>query len=267
VILDGSPYNLHPYNSHPLVLRIRERRALMTATVLVLYTIVGCGRTVNRSAERHIRDLLPDLIGNARQYRVHVDGAAGASALGKLESVTVDGDDIQMANGLLIDHLHLEMKNVDADVEHRKLRSVGSAKFTASIGEAAIDEFLAGESPDGEPDSLRNVHITMRKNQVTLSAERVLLGVGIPFRAYGPLRLSGPHRIELDPTRLVVIGIPVTGAPLDFLKRRFESAIDLSSLPVPILLDSVRTDSKTLIITGAPDILAMLRMRASGGAP
>lgn len=239
----------------------------MAAVAAALFVGGGCGRAVNRSAERHIRDLLPDLIGNARQYRVHVEADNGAAAVGKLESVTVDGDDIQLTNGLLIDHLHLEMKSVAADLERKHLRSIGSAKFTASLGEAALDEFLAGESPDGEPETLRNVHIRLRKNQVTISAERMVLGVGIPFHASGPLRLSGPHGIELDPTRLVVVGIPITGVPLNFLKRRFESAIDLSTLPVPILLDQVRTENKTLIISGAPDVSALLHMRAAGGVP
>jgi hypothetical protein len=251
---------------HVQLTRHGFRLADFAAIVVVCSLTAGCGRTVNRSAERHIRDLLPDLIGNARQYRVHVNGDAGAAAQGKLAFVTVDGDDIQMTNGLLIDHLHLEMTNVNADLVHKQLRSVGSASFTASIGEASLDEFLAGESPDSEPGTLRNVHISLRRNQVTISAERVLLGASIPFRAYGPLRLSGPHRIELDPTRLVVVGIPISGVPLEFLKRRFESAIDLSSLPVPILLHQVHTENRTLIMTGVPDIAAILRNRADGSA-
>jgi hypothetical protein len=145
------------------------------------------------------------------------------------------------------------------------LRSVGSAVFTASIGETALDEFLAGESPEGEPETLRNIHIKLRKSQVTLSADRVVLGAGIPFRAYGPLRLAGPHRIELDPSRLVVVGIPVSGIPLNFLKHRFESAIDLSSLPIPIILNSVRTENKLLILSGKPDMAAIIEMHANGG--
>ncbi len=255
------------HESPEIVWRNSTRLTSITVAAVALCLASGCGRAVNRSAERHIRDLLPELIGTARQYRVHVDAGSAAAAKGRLSSVTVDGNDIQMSNGLLIDHLHLEMKNVDADLERRRLRSIGSAKFTVSIGEAALDEFLAGRSPDDNPDSLRKVHITLRKDQVTISAERVVLGVGVPFRAYGPLRLSGRSLIEMDPTRMVVVGIPVSGAPLTFLKRRFESAIDLSSLPIPIAVDQVRTENRSIIISGVPDISEMMRMHASGGAP
>lgn len=239
------------------------RVALLMAACLLHFGLNGCGRAVNRSAERHIRDLLPDLLGSARQYRVHVEGNGGAAARGKLDTVTVDGDDIQMPNGLLIDHLHLEMRNVNADLDHRQLRSVGSARFTASIGEAALEEFLAGESPEGE--TLSNVRILLRQGHVTLSADRVVLGLGVPFRAYGPLHVTGPHRIELDPTKLVVVGIPITGVPLNFLKHRFETAIDLSTLPIPVTIDQVKTENKMLILSGSPDIPAMQRMRALDG--
>ena len=225
--------------------------------------LAGCGRAINRSAERRIRDLLPDLVGNARQYRVHVEGADSETARGKLRSISVDGMDINLSNGLLLDSLHLDMMQVQADLEHKQLKSVGSAHFTASIGEPALDEFLAGESPEGE--TLRNLRITIREGTVTIRGERVVLGLGVPFRAYGPLRLAGSEAIELDPNKLVVIGIPISGAPLRFIKKKFESAMDLSSLPIPLRLDGVEMHNRKLILSGTPDIQAMLRLRATEG--
>lgn len=237
-----------------LLSRISLSARLILLLGLLLFAS-GCGRAVNRSAERHIRDELPEIVGPARQYRVHVSGDESHTAQGHLEAVAIDGDDVQMNNGLLLDQLHLDLKNVDVDLHHKQLHSVESARFVATIGEASLDEFLAGETPEGE--TIRNAHITLHDNTVTLTAERVVLGAGVPFRATGPLKLRDSQHLELDPNRLVVVGIPITGVALRFLKERFESAIDLTRLSFPLTLTSVQTAKGKLILTGSADVVAM----------
>ncbi len=234
---------------------------LVSAAVIVLLTMpnVGCGRAVNRTAERHIRDMLPNIVGSARHYSVHVEGGPSGVAAGKLSSIAIEGDDVQLSNGLLIDHLQVTLKDVVADLDHKQLRRIGSATFSAVVGQTAVDEFLAGEEPEGE--TLRNVHVIFRHNSVILSGERVILGAGVPFKAYGPLKTVRPQGIEMDASRLVVMGIPISGQPLTFLKKRFESSVDLSTLPIPLQIDTVRTENKVLIVSGKPDIGALLQFR------
>ncbi|HLK57006.1 MAG TPA: LmeA family phospholipid-binding protein, partial [Chthonomonadaceae bacterium] len=128
--------------------------------------------------------------------------------------------------------------------------SIKEIRFTATVGEAGIDEFLAGEEPPDE--KIRKVRVTFGEgNLVKIAAERETLGVGVPFTATGPLRLVSPTRMELDPTRLVVVGIPLEGVPLRFLKDRFESSIDLASLPVAATLTDVRTIRGKLLLSGS----------------
>jgi hypothetical protein len=219
--------------------------------------LTGCERAINRSAERKIRDALPDLLGPARAYSVHVSGAATRTAQGHLARVTVDGDDVDLSNGLLLDRLHLDLKNVEVDTGRRRVQRIGDVRFVATVGENSLDEFLAGESPEGEP--IRNIRVLLESNNsVTLSADRVVLGAGVPFRLTGPLRIVGPQRIEIDPTRLTVIGIPLSGAPLRFLKQRFESAIDLSSMPFAVRLTGVQTQPGKLILSGTADVTSLL---------
>src|SRR5258708_3885228 len=83
--------------------------------LIILLLLNGCGRAVNRSAERRIRDILPDLLGPARQYRAHVESSPDRTVQGRLASVTVDGDDVELPNGLLLDRLHLDLKGVEVD--------------------------------------------------------------------------------------------------------------------------------------------------------
>ncbi len=228
----------------------------MSFCLVSLLLFCGCGRAINRSAERRIREALPNLLGSARQYQVHVDGAADRTLRGHLASVTIDGDDVQLANGLLLDQLHLELKGVDVDLNRGQLRHIQEARFTATVGEVGLDEFMAGEAPPGE--TYRNVRFTLRNGLVTIRGERIVLGVGVPFALTGPLRLVGPTRIEIDPKHLTLVGIGISGLPLRFLKNRFESAIDLSSLPFPVQLTSVQAEMGRLTLSGTADTNALL---------
>ena len=239
-----------------------NRRGIATLLVVLgcflLLLCMGCGRTINRAAERRIRDALPDILGPARQYKAHVANAPERTVQGRLASVEIDGDGVQLSNGLILDHLHLDLKGVEVDTGQKRVKQIREALFTATIRQADLDEYLAGESPIGE--TLKEVRLTlMANNQVTLTGKRLVLGLGVPFRMTGPLRVVTPQKIELDSTRLVVIGIPISGGPLHFLKQRFESAMDLSTLPIPIQVTQVQTEKGKLILSGTADVVAILQ--------
>lgn len=235
--------------------------SISLAAAALVAAICGCGRPVNRAAERRIRDALPQLLGSARSYRVHVSGEPLSTVRGRLQHVAIDGDDVSLRNGLLLDRLNLELSGVDVDTARGRVQSIQSATFTAVMGEVALDEFMAGEAPEGE--TIRAARVKLGPGQeVTLSAERVTLGIGIPFSLRGPLRLAGPERLQLDPDRMTVVGVPITGRVLQFIKRRFESAIDLSTLPFPIGLTSVRVSPGMLTLTGTADAGAILSAAA-----
>ena len=199
----------------------------------------------------------------ARQYKVHVEGAAERTIGGRLSRVTIDGDDVELRNGLLLDHLHLDLQGVDYDTRRRQVRDIKEARFQAALSSNTLDVYLAGEAPPNE--TIRHPRVTFGQgNEVTIAAERVTLGVGVPFRLTGPLRIAGPRRLELDPTRLVVVGIPLPNPLMRFVVQRFEGASDLSPLPFPVQLTGVQTAPGTLTLTGTADVAALLKRAQSG---
>ncbi len=218
----------------------------------------ACSRVVNRTAERRIREALPEAIAPARQYRVHIENAPLQSVAGKFANIAIDGDDVQFPTGLLLDNLHIDLKNVDIDTGKRKVRHIGEARFTITISEKSLDQFLAGEAPAGE--NIRKTRLTFAdNNMVTVTGERVtLLNVGIPFRLSGPIRAASSTRVEIDPRRLTVAGIPLSGGVLSFFKGRIESSLDLRKLPVPVELSSVTTQRGSLTLAGSVDAEALL---------
>lgn len=220
--------------------------------MLTAALLTGCGRAINRSAERRIRDMLPQVLGPARQYQVHVGGSPVGTVEGHLAHVEVDGDDVQLAGGLLIDRLKLDLTNVNVDTRHGRVRSIGSAQFGATIGQATIDEALAGEAPDSEHVRKLQVRI-LAGDRATISGERVVFGVGVPFAVSGTLRVAAPQRIEIDPTSLSVVGIDVPGILFRVLKSRFEGAMDLSTLPFPVRVTAVTTEAGAVTLVGDAD--------------
>ena len=235
-------------------------RILIGAVVLAVLLVAGvnCTRVVNRTAERRIREALPDAIGPAREYRVHIENAPLQTVAGKFANVVIDGDEVRFPSGLLLDNLHIELKNVDIDTGKAKVRHIGDARFTITVSDKSLDQYLAGESPVGE--TIRHAQVSFADNSmVTVSGERVtLLNVGIPFRLAGPIRAASPTRVEIDPHHLTVVGIPIGGIVLDFLKGRIESAVDLKQFPVSVQLASVTTRQGSMTLSGSIDAEALL---------
>ena len=231
--------------------------------------LFGCGRTINRAAERRVRDALPEILGPARAYRVHIDNEPDRTLRGHLARVLIDGDQVRLKNGLYFDSLHLELRGVDVDTNAGRVRTIKETHFTATASAANVNEYIVGETFAGE--KLRRVRVAFAPSGVTLSAEREIVNVNppvigkvhlyAPFHLVGPVRLGGPRRLELDPTNLTVIGIPISGAPLRFLMQRFESGFDLNVLPFPVTLTQVQTGADVITLSGAADVSSLIQRK------
>ena len=228
---------------------------------------LGCGRAINRAAERRVRDALPGALGPARQYRVHIDNDPERTVRGRLARVLIDGDQVQLKSGMYFDTLHLELRGVDVDTRAGRVRSIKATNFVATTSAATVNEYLVGETFSG--GRLRNVRVSFAPSGVTLSAEREVVNVNpplvgkvilfAPFQLTGPVRIAGPRRLELDAAHLDLVGIPISGAPLRFLTRRFESGFDLNALPFPVTLTQVQTGLNTITLSGTADVSVLLQ--------
>lgn len=226
--------------------------------VFSLWGVAGCNRPINREAEKRVKAVLPELLGPARQYAVRVDGGWDRTVRGKLRKVAIDGYDVELSSGLIVDQLRLDLDNVDVDLDRKRVRSVGAARFTATIGKKTLDEFLAGESPEGE--TLKNTRITLEdNNRVTIASQRVVLGVGVPFTVSGRVSVGGAQKIAFDAQGATVATIGVPGFVVDYLKNRFVSGVELRSLAFPVTLTDVQTRSGFLTLTGTVDAAALLQ--------
>lgn len=232
---------------------------LLFVFMVAFLALNGCSRPINRAAERRIRDVLPNIIGTAKRYTAHVDNPPERTIEGKLATVTITGEDVHFKNGLLVDNLNLTLKGVEVDTDTKRLRKIRRTEFTITVGEANVNEYLVDEIMDGE--TLRNIRIKFFESVVTISGQRVVLGIGVPFEITGPLRITGPTLVELDATRLKVVGLPFKGRVLDFIKHRMDTVADLSGFSFPMLLNEVKVTSGKLVLSGTANPMPLLDTR------
>src|SRR6266487_4463315 len=105
------------------------------AAICCAILIVGCGRTINRTAERKIRDALPGYIGPARVWRAHVENPPERTLRGRLSVVTIDGEGVDLKQTVTLDTLHIEMHDTEVDSGRQQLKKVGSTTFLAVVTE------------------------------------------------------------------------------------------------------------------------------------
>lgn len=235
----------------------KTRLAIVLLLALSLCFTSGCGRTINRVAEEKIRDVLPSVIGPAKSYKVQIVNSDLRTLQGKVSTVFIEGTDVILPSGLLLDKLNVQLKDVVVDTGRKKIKSIRSTSFDLSVSEANLDEFMAGESPVGE--EIQNIRIHFKpKNVVTVTGARVTIGLAIPFTMTGPVKVAGAQKIELDPEHLVVSGLPIGGVPLQFIKKRIESSADLSNLGVPMTLSKIETQASLMRLYGTIDAKTLI---------
>lgn len=237
-------------------MNLRDRRHGLAVVLLLAGLLAltgGCGRVVNRTVERKIREALPGTLGPAREYRVHVASPMGRTLRGQLGSVNVGGDEVELPNGMVLEGLSLDLKDVDVDVKRKRLRSIKESRFRIIIRDTDVDHFLAGKSPKGE--TVRNAHVTFGAGgALVVTADRIVDGETIPMRAAGSLKIRDPQHAGVDLDRLSVVGAPVEGPELELVRSKVENAVDLSRLPIPVSLTRIDSGAGTLILEGTADL-------------
>jgi uncharacterized protein YceK len=233
--------------------------SLLFLAIFVFMAISGCGRVINRTAERKIRDVLPVYLGPAKVWRAHVDNNAMRTLGGKLSVITIDGEDVQLQNTIECQQLHIVMHDVDVDVVKGKLKSVGPTSFSVLITQQSLNRFLHGfQYPEGE--RLKINHVGIQKGLLTLNMTWNLLGRDWSFTVTGQPELVAGNKLELEPNRLTVLGIPapLPASALRYIAHFFNHAFDFSTLPFPVYITQAAVDNNQIELSGTADVMKSL---------
>jgi len=237
-------------------------RLSRTLPILAILALAGCTRTINRTAERRIRDALPGYIGPAQVWTAHVENPPERTVRGRLARVTIDGEGVQLRQTIVCERLHIEMRDVVVDTGRNRLRSVGETSFEAVVSEQGLNDYLrATPPPPDEPTRVKSV--ALRQGRMIASATRWLLGRDWPYTVTAEPRLVSPTKLEFDPDRMTVVGlrVPLPASALRWLARRLDQGFDFSTLPFPLRISRFQVENGRITLTGTADIMQSLNER------
>ncbi len=238
-----------------------------TAIILACILTSGCTRTVNRAAERRIRDVLPQYIGNARVWRAHVENPPERTIRGKLSRITIDGEAVDFGEIIRMAGLHIDMRDATFDVDRKRLTSVASTAFETEIDERDLNDYLRKfPPPDQEPVRIKRVWL--RPGSMYAEGTRWALGKAWPFTATSKPALISPTRVKFDVEKMSVVGLPVPlpAAWLSWLSHRLSQGFDFTTLPFPVRIESFKIESGRLTLTGTADVMQSLNSRLASKA-
>ena len=215
----------------------------------------GCARTVNRTAERRIRDALPRMIGPARVWRAHVESPAARTLRGRLRRVTIHGEEVELRSALRLATLDVDVRNIAVDPARGRVQSAGDAVFSAAVTERDLNEYLQRfPAPPEEP--VRYRHVYVRTGRFYVEGVRSLAGRQWTFNITAEPRLASPTRLLFDPDRMAVLGmrVPLPASALRFLARILSDGFDFTALPLPVKIHNFRAEYGRIVLSGEADV-------------
>jgi hypothetical protein len=229
--------------------------------VLPLVVAAGCGRGVERIAERRVNALLPEVIGPADRYATRVRGdSPGALSRGRMRRVHVDGVGVRLSETLTVDTLVLDLDQVAVDLKARRLRGVERVTFRASVGEENLNRYLRAQRPD-----IPGLRVALGPSRATVHARPQLLGIStVPVSVDGAVTpRAGGRFLDFIPNGAQVSIVPVPAPVLRYLSEKVNPVIDLTAVRIPVRVERVEIRSGTLLLGGSVAPEDLLRLAAA----
>lgn len=233
----------------------RSRRSgvwlLVLLSLAAALAAAGCNTGVaERTAEGQLRRRLPEIIGPAESYRVDIRAASDLSVMeGRLRTVTIEGKRVRVGYAWTVDHLLVVLDKVRVDVEKETLRSVGAARFQATIRPATLVRYL-----EDDEESLRDANILLEDGKLTITGRYLLMGLWTSFRVSGTLDLLDNSRIGFRTSGARAAGLPVPARIIRHLEQRLNPVLDVSQTVLPVELTLVQVRPDGVVVSGVPHL-------------
>lgn len=225
------------------------------ASALLLFPVLlltGCSSLSPQTVAAHkIADALPQTLGPARHYDVQVDGDTLALTRGRARQVRIQGEDVQVAPGAVLDTLDLTAQDVSFDTQTRRLDHVGAVVFAGTMGQAHLSDYLARCRPD--------LTVTLRQDDVEARLPVAAGPLHTTATVYGNLTPTAPGASTLDfaADRARLSFLPVPAFLVNRALDERNPVVDLSNLRIPVALQSADVENGALVLRGTADLDAL----------
>ena len=175
-------------------------------------------------------------------------------------SLLITGTEVEIRPGLVLDNLKITLTGLRVTLQQQV--SAESGQFTASLGSASLQHYLAGHIPDiGSPwntvlKRFENPRVAVEKRGVRLTIDAVL-----PLGLKASAELVGRGRIRdggiwLETTEIRALGIPLPGMVRDAIAEHYinRSLVDFQALGAPVTPTAVGYTQGALLLEGTVDV-------------
>jgi len=223
---------------------------LIAAAVGLIVLSAGCGeRLVARRVESAVEARLPELIGPADSYDVHVSGSTAKMLSGHVRRLVMQGDGVRMRGGLRVDELTVEMLNVRFDIEKNALQGADETRFRARVSESALTRFVSARQPD-----LKDLRIELDSGAATVRTRPGLWGVSANVAMIGRFELAGANKVDFVFDRMTVAGVSMPDRVKDYVMERINPVMALPTSGFRARLESIEIRRRRLLVDGTADL-------------
>lgn len=175
---------------------------------------------------------------------------AVAVAFGRVDRLEIDAQNVTMG-GLRVQRLFVDVRHADLDVgamlrgERVELRRVRKGDATVILAEGDLNAYL--HSRDG---ILRALAVKLRPGVATVAGHVNVLGLKVDIALDGRFVVEGGTRLRYVVDRLRVGNAVIPEAIWDELVGAVDLSVDVSDLPVPVVLREVNVQDGVVYVFG-----------------
>lgn len=173
-----------------------------------------------------------------------------AVAFGRVDLLRIDARNVTMG-GLRVQRLFVDVRHADVDVsamlrgERVGLRRVGKGDVTVILAESDLNAYL--HSRDG---ILRALAVKLRPGVATVAGHVNVLGIKVDIVLDGRFVVEGGMRLRYVVDRLRVGNAVIPEVIKDELMGAVDLSVDVSGLPVPVVLREVNVQDGVVYVFG-----------------
>ena len=232
-----------------------QKRPPHTLNLLALLSagaaLWGCGHPVQETAAHKIADALPAVLGPAAHYDVQVDGDPFALARGRAHGVHIQGQGVQLSPKITLDTLNADAEDVSFDAKTRRLSHVGRTRFSATMNQEHLTNYLAQSKP-----LLPGLLVTLQDSTVEARVPVTFLGLHTTAALAGTFRpnAADPSRLDFVTEGAQVGGVPLPAALVNLAADALNPVISLADLKAPLTITATGVEHGRLTLQGTADL-------------
>lgn len=209
--------------------------------------VFGCGHPVQETAAHKIADVLPSALGPAAHYDVQVDGDPFALTRGRARAVHIQGQEVQLSPEITLDTLTADARDVSFDTGTRRLSHIGTTAFTASLGQANLDRYLARSKP-----LLPGLVLTLLPDSVEARVPVDVLSLHTTALLAGTFRPNAddPSKLDFVAQNAQVGTVALPAGLVNAALTTLNPVFDLSGLKAPLSVTEAGVTNSHLALSG-----------------